>query len=119
SLACLLLASAGVCWVAANWQDATRRQKLAGAQALLAVSVLLATWARLRWRNSDDRNFSLAANLAGLAAIATGTLLALVGQIYQTGADAWQLFLLWAVLLLPWVLAMRTVFLALLLATLL
>ncbi|TEA77021.1 GDYXXLXY domain-containing protein [Allopusillimonas ginsengisoli] len=119
SLACLLLASAGVCWVAANWQDATRLQKLAGTQALLAVSVLLAAWACLRWRNSDDRNFSLAANLAGLAAIATGTLLALVGQIYQTGADAWQLFLLWAVLLLPWLLTMRTVFLALLFAVLL
>src|SRR5690606_10643482 len=34
-------------------------------------------------------------------------------------ADAWQLFLLWAVLLLPWLLTMRTVFLALLFAVLL
>ena len=36
-----------------------------------------------------------------------GVLLALVGQVYQTGADPWQLFFAWAVLGLPWVWAAR------------
>jgi hypothetical protein len=118
SLSCLLLASAGICWVAANWQHATRLQKLAGAQALLVVIVLLAAWAYPRVK-PNDHNFSFAACLTGLAGICTGALLALVGQIYQTGADSWELFLLWAVLLLPWLLATHTVFLALLFAVLL
>jgi len=118
SLSCLLLASAGICWVAANWQHASRLAKLAGVQALLAVIVLLAAWAYRRGR-ANDHNFSAAACLTGLAGVCTGALLALVGQIYQTGADTWELFLLWAVLLLPWLLATRTVFLALLLAVLL
>ncbi len=119
SLACLLLASAGVCWVAANWQHASHLQKLAGGQILLAVLALCAALACLRRGKGSNHNFSMAANLAGLAAVATGALLALVGQIYQTGADPWQLFLLWALLLLPWLLVLRTVFLGLLVAVLL
>lgn len=35
------------------------------------------------------------------ASIMLGALLALVGQTYQTGADPWQLFAIWAVLILP------------------
>lgn len=36
------------------------------------------------------------------AAVLVGVLLAVFGQIYQTGADAWTLFAGWAVLILPW-----------------
>ena len=36
------------------------------------------------------------------AALLTGALFALIGQTYQLGADPWQLFALWAVLILPW-----------------
>ncbi|TFL11537.1 DUF4401 domain-containing protein [Pusillimonas caeni] len=122
-LACLLLASAGVCWVAANWEHASNLQKLAGAQMLLAVLVLAAVWrarpgseGRLE---AGNRNFTAAAHLAGLAGVATGALLALIGQIYQTGADAWQLFLAWAALLIPWLLTQHTVFLGLLFAVVL
>ncbi|HBF48274.1 MAG TPA: DUF2157 domain-containing protein [Shewanella frigidimarina] len=35
------------------------------------------------------------------ASIMLGALLALVGQTYQTGADPWQLFAIWAVVILP------------------
>ena len=35
------------------------------------------------------------------ASIMVGALLALVGQTYQTGADPWQLFALWALFILP------------------
>ena len=43
--------------------------------------------------------------LLALAGILLGALLALLGQTYQTGADTWELFAWWAVLLLPWALA--------------
>lgn len=119
SLAFLLLASGGICWIAANWAQASVVQKLAGVQTLLIALVVMA-W-RLKYVSGADqgRKFSLSGSMVGLAAVTTGGLLALVGQIYQTGADPWELFLLWAVLLIPWLLVMRTVFLAVLCAVLL
>lgn len=36
------------------------------------------------------------------AATLAGVFLAVFGQIYQTGADAWTLFAAWAALILPW-----------------
>jgi uncharacterized membrane protein len=47
---------------------------------------------------------SLAAGKVSLlvATICLGVLLALYGQTYQTGADPWQLFFNWALLMLPW-----------------
>jgi uncharacterized membrane protein len=39
--------------------------------------------------------------------ILVGTLLALVGQTYQTGADSWELFFYWALFILPWVFISR------------
>lgn len=41
------------------------------------------------------------------AALMTGALFALIGQTYQMGADPWQLFALWAALILPWAFAAR------------
>jgi len=37
------------------------------------------------------------------AAVLTGVLLAVYGQIYQTGADTYELFSLWAILIFGWV----------------
>lgn len=42
-----------------------------------------------------------------VATIFLGVLLALYGQTYQTGADPWQLFFSWALLMLPWALVGR------------
>lgn len=119
ALACLLLASAGVCWIAANWVHASALQKLLGTQAVLAGLVFGAT--ALLWTGKGGRNpdWSAPGLLMALAAVATGALLALQGQIYQTGADPWQLFMLWTALLLPWLLAYPTLFLALATAILL
>lgn len=119
SLACLLLASAAISWVAANWAHATAFQKLAGTQGVLVALVLMSWRLMIGTRAGEARQFSLTANMVGLAAVTTGGLLALIGQIYQTGADPWELFLLWAVLLMPWLLIIRTVFLAMLCAVLL
>ena len=42
------------------------------------------------------------------ATVVTGVLLAVIGQVYQTGADAWQLFATWALVTLPFALASRS-----------
>ncbi|MFV0282838.1 MAG: GDYXXLXY domain-containing protein [Castellaniella sp.] len=107
SLAVVLAGAALVFWVAANWPRMTPDARLTGVQGTLALLVVLvAVLAR--------RGSRWAGPLAGLAALATGALLALMGQIYQTGADTWELFLTWAVLMLPWLVAIRSAFLALL-----
>ncbi len=63
-------------------------------QVLLLGSALLSVHfaAREKLRQSLD-------TVSGLM---LGLSLAVIGQIYQTGADSYQLFLLWALLLLPW-----------------
>ncbi|MCB5364066.1 GDYXXLXY domain-containing protein [Pusillimonas sp. CC-YST705] len=113
-----LLASAAICWIAANWPYASALQKLAGTQTVLSVSVFVAGW-RL-WARPHERGLSsVAANALGLAAVLVGALFALIGQTYQTGADPWQLFALWSVLIVPWAFILPTAFLLCLLATVL
>lgn len=117
SVGSLLLASSVISWIAANWAYATKVQKLAGTQGLLVLLALMTAWL-LYYRPSSRPNFSAPAYAAALASVCLGGLLALVGQIYQTGADPWQLFLLWGVLLLPWLVSVHTVILGLLVALL-
>src|SRR3546814_14441764 len=104
ALACLLLASCAICWVAANWEYASNFQKLAGAQLLLAVLVVVAWILGKTPATGKNRNFSVFSHITGLAALLLGALLALIGHIYQTGADHWTLFNWWFALLLPWLL---------------
>lgn len=95
-LSVVLLGSAVICFIAANWDALGRFARLYGLQALLVVAALVA------WRLGLARAAGQAALL--LAGLLLGGLLALFGQTWQTGADTWQLFALWAVLLLPWLL---------------
>ena len=76
-----------------NWADLGRLHKF----ALVEVGVVAAAVAA--WRLSLDSPAGRAA-LFALAAL-TGILLALYGQVYQTGADPYGLFLTWALLILP------------------
>ncbi|CAN5319483.1 hypothetical protein BH11PSE10_BH11PSE10_13630 [soil metagenome] len=89
-LAAALFGLGLVMWVAANWDDFGRPGRFALLQAALLVGALTAA-AKPPWR----------APAALLALLATGTLFAYFGQTYQTGADTWQLFALWATLSLP------------------
>ncbi|QPF76407.1 DUF2157 domain-containing protein [Roseateles sp. DAIF2] len=86
-----------VMWVAANWAELGRFARFGLLQGLI---LLLCLAAALRP--------AARAPLALLAFIATGALFAYFGQTYQTGADAWQLFALWAALGLPLALAVRS-----------
>ena len=96
-VAALLLGCGLIFWIAANWQEQSRLFKLSLIEAALAASVLAAClWPRMR--------------VAALfcATLVLGGLLAFVGQTYQTGADAWQLFAVWAGLALVWVCLARS-----------
>jgi uncharacterized membrane protein len=84
-------------WVAANWDTLGRAGRFGLLQALVVVLCLGALW------RSAAR-----APLGLLALLGIGGLFAYFGQTYQTGADAWQLFALWAVLALPLCLGVRS-----------
>lgn len=86
-----------VFWIAANWQVLGRY----GRFALLEVFVL-AMCAGALWRPAARAPLGL------LALLAIGGLFAYFGQTYQTGADPWQLFAVWAVLALPLCIAARS-----------
>uniref|UniRef100_UPI00194032D6 GDYXXLXY domain-containing protein n=1 Tax=Bordetella pseudohinzii TaxID=1331258 RepID=UPI00194032D6 len=104
-LAVLLLGSGVICWVAANWPGMGISRRFALAQGLLAVSVLASLWLALRLRGTDRLRQQAAGAVLTLSGLLLGALLALLGQTYQTGADTWELFAWWALLLLPWALA--------------
>lgn len=96
-VAALLLGAGLIFWIAANWQALGRGAKLglieAGLLGALAAACLL----------PRARTGALLC-----AQLVLGGLLAFIGQTYQTGADAWQLFAGWALLSLIWVLSARS-----------
>lgn len=96
-LAALLIGVGIIMFIAANWARAGNMLKIGGVEAAMLLCAAVAHWQRHR---PEARNAAL---LAG--AFATGGLLALVGQIYQTGADTSVLFGAWALAMLPWALA--------------
>ena len=80
--------------IAANWWMLPNQVQLAIPMLVLLCSAIASIYFNQQeWvRQSLD-------TVSGLM---LGLSLAVIGQIYQTGADSYQLFLLWAVLLLPW-----------------
>jgi uncharacterized membrane protein len=86
-----------VFFVAANWDGLRVTGRFALFEALLVVSLALALW------QPPPRAVGRYALLAGF--VTTGALLALFGQTYQTGANLYELFLTWAALGLPFILA--------------
>ena len=86
-----------VFWIAANWQTLGRFGRFALLEAFVLVMCAGALW-RPKAR----------APLGLLALLAIGGLFAYFGQTYQTGADPWQLFAVWAVLSLPLCIAARS-----------
>jgi uncharacterized membrane protein len=89
----LSLAAGLVFFVAANWS----RIAIFGRFAL--IELVLVACAVLAFVKPPPRFVGRGAVF--LAFIATGALLALFGQTYQTGADVYELFLTWALLGLP------------------
>jgi uncharacterized membrane protein len=110
-LGALLFAAGTIFFFAYNWDAMGRMAKFGLAEALLVAAVSAALTAR-------PGSTAGQASLLG-AALLTGALLALVGQTYQTGADPYELFLYWALVILPWVLVAKAPALWLLLVALL
>ena len=86
-----------VFWVAANWQTLGRFGRFG-----LLEAFVLAMCAGALWRPAARAPLGL------LALLVIGGLFAYFGQAYQTGADPWQLFAVWAVLSLPLCIAARS-----------
>lgn len=82
-----------------NWNDLPKFAKLGIVEILLVASVLLAVFTR--WNRLVKQIL-----LTG-ATFLTGTLFAVFGQIYQTGADAYDLFLGWTLFTILWAVAIR------------
>lgn len=94
ALGSLLVLSGIIYFFAYNWAALHRFGKMGLIAAAIAGTALGA-------RKFGDR---LAGQFCLLAsAVLVGALLAVYGQAYQTGADAYELFVGWAFLILPWV----------------
>lgn len=91
-----LVLAGSVFFFAFNWARLTTLVKLGSVE--LALVACLAGSFRRGFRGLPGRLLLLSASLL------VGVFLAVFGQIYQTGADAYTLFLSWAGLILPWVL---------------
>ena len=86
-------------FIAYNWVELGRMGRFALVELALVGAVALYCWQhRRRW---------VAALALLSASVLLGVLMALFGQVYQTGADPWQLFFNWALLITPWVIVAR------------
>lgn len=99
-LGSLSLACSVLFFIAYNWADMDRLLRFGLVEAALVLAIA-GYWV------SGGRGVVAQATLTA-ATLLLGVLLALVGQVYQTGADPWQLFFSWALLMSPWVLIGRS-----------
>ena len=88
-----------VFFFAYNWSRLSPFAKFGLIQAGIVISVAGAH--KTGWDSLAGKVLLLSAS------VLTGTLLAVYGQVYQTGADAFELFLGWAALIFPWVVLAR------------
>ena len=95
----LALAFSVLFFIAYNWNEIGHFAKF----GLVEMAMVLAVLAY--WKLGERR---VAGEVSLLTAtILLGVLLGLHDQTYQTGADAWQLFVKWVLLMLPWALIGR------------
>ncbi len=90
----LALAFAVMFFIAYNWKDIGHFAKFGIVEGFITLAIV--AYCKLA-ENTISSKVSLL-----VATISLGVLLALYGQTYQTGADPWQLFFNWAMLMLPW-----------------
>ena len=94
------LALAGIVFFFAyNWSRLSSRTKFSGIEIIL-LGCLIGTW-KVGLNRIGGQVLLLAASMM------VGVFLAVFGQTYQTGADSYELFLGWALLIFAWVLLGR------------
>lgn len=81
-------------FIAYNWSQLGRFAKFTLVEVALVLAIVVYLKVQL---NSVASSAALV-----FATLMLGTLMALFGQTYQTGADPWQLFFNWALLMIPW-----------------
>lgn len=98
-LGATLLLSGIIFFFAFNWARISGLGKLGLVEALLLGTLFAA------FKTGQDKLVGRVLLLA--ASVLVGVFLAVFGQVYQTGADAWTLFALWSLLIIPWVVLAR------------
>jgi uncharacterized membrane protein len=89
-----------VTFFAYNWADMSAFAKFAAVETGLVIALVGAWFAGIAR--------PVGQTLLIAASILVGALLAVIGQTYNTDADAYTLFVAWTVLILPWTLASRS-----------
>ena len=112
------LTSGVVTLIAANLDYFSDLAKIYGLQTLLVVTVVLGIYCFIREsrRQATEKLKWKTYSLFFVVSVLIGGLFALVGQTYQTGADVWQLFAVWTLCQLPFLLLFPNVASALLFA---
>ena len=112
------LTSGVITLIAANLDYFSDLAKIYGLQTLLVVTVVLGIYCFIREsrRQAKEKLKWKTYSLFFVVSVLIGALFALVGQTYQTGADAWQLFAVWTLCQLPFLLLFPNVASALLFA---
>ncbi|MDQ7026394.1 MAG: DUF2157 domain-containing protein [Anaerolineae bacterium] len=82
-----------------NWEDLPRLGRFAIIEGAVIIATVLAFIL-----NIDTWGGRIA---LGAAAMLIGVTFAVVGQAYQTGADSYRLFMMWAIVITGWVLISR------------
>ena len=94
-IGCILILAGIIYFFAFNWSKITPHLKFGIIEIALTIAIGLTYFKGLK-------------NLTGkvlltTASILVGVFLAVFGQIYQTGADVYSLFMIWSGLIFPWV----------------
>ena len=111
------LTSGVVTLIAANLDYFSDLAKIYGLQTLLVVTVVLGIYCFIREsRRQAKEKLKWKTYSLFFVSVLIGGLFALVGQTYQTGADVWQLFAVWTLCQLPFLLLFPNVASALLFA---
>ena len=112
------LTSGVVTLIAANLDYFSDLAKIYGLQTLLVVTVILGIYCFIREsrRQATEKLKWKTYSIFFVVSVLIGGLFALVGQTYQTGADVWQLFAVWTLCQLPFLLLFPNVASALLFA---
>ncbi|GAA5560138.1 DUF2157 domain-containing protein [Acinetobacter seifertii] len=80
--------------IAANWLMLPDSIQL----IIPPVILLVTAWVSV----TDTLSEGVRQTLHGICGLMVGLSLAVIGQVYQTGADSYLLFLIWTLFLLPW-----------------
>ena len=112
------LTSGVITLIAANLDYFSDLAKIYGLQTLFVVTVALGIYCFIResCRQAKEKLKWKTYSLFFVVSVLIGSLFALVGQTYQTGADVWQLFAVWTLCQLPFLLLFPNVASALLFA---